>query len=215
MAQGPDETRGCRQAAAPDGSERTLFVVALAASLAVLAAIAWPMLEGRFYTIDDLAWYHIPMRWFYARCLDDGTNFTWAPNVFCGYYIHGDGQVGMYHPLHWLLYRSLPFTAAFNIELMLSYPLMLAGTYFLLRRWDLRRDASMFGAMVFAFSGFNLLHFMHMQGVATMAHMPWLLLAIDAYVRGGFRRWPRDFTWCSWRRSGKGRGRSRRWPHSG
>jgi hypothetical protein len=94
----------------------------------------------------------------------------------------------MYHPLHLLLYRALPFTAAFNLELFLSYPLMLWGMFLLLRRWSLVRSAAIFGALVFTFSGFNLLHFMHMHAVAVIAHTPWLLLAIDILMRGVGRR---------------------------
>ncbi|MHC4714716.1 MAG: hypothetical protein ACYTAN_15850, partial [Planctomycetota bacterium] len=62
-----------------------------------------------------------------ADCLKRGTDFNWLPNIHCGFYLQGEGQAGMYHPLHLLLYRALPFTAAFNLELFLSYPLMLWG----------------------------------------------------------------------------------------
>jgi hypothetical protein len=37
---------------------------------------------------------------------------------------------------------------------------------------------------VFTFSGFNLLHFMHVNAIAVVAHIPWLLLAIDVLLRG-------------------------------
>ena len=168
--------------------ENFAFYVSLACAAAILAAIAWPMVLGQLYTLDDLSRYHIPMRAFFARALEAGRNYTWTPNVYCGYYVHGEGQVGMYHPLHQLLYRFLPFTEAFNLELFLSYPAMLAGMYFFLRRWGLRRDSSMFGGIAFAFCGFNLLHFIHMNAVATLAHVPWLLLAVDVYLRGPVRK---------------------------
>ena len=42
----------------------------------------------------------------------------------------------------------------------------------------------MFGAMAFTFGGFNLLHFVHPNVVAIVAHLPWLLVAIDVLVRG-------------------------------
>ena len=38
---------------------------------------------------------------------------------------------------------------------------------------------SLFGGLVFTFCGFNLLHFVHVNAIAVVAHMPWLLYAID------------------------------------
>ncbi len=40
--------------------------------------------------------------------------------VFCGLYIHGKGQVGMAHPLHLLLYATLPLDVALNAEWLLN-----------------------------------------------------------------------------------------------
>jgi len=165
-----------------------LFYVALAAALAILGYFAWPMLLGKVYTFDDLANMHIASRSFFARCLADGLNFTWFPNVWCGYYLHGEGQVGMYHPLHRFLYSALSVTDAFNLELFLTYPIMLAGTFFFLRRWKLGRAASMFGAILFAFCGFNLLHAMHFHLIQIISRIPWLLLAIDVAVKTDSRR---------------------------
>ena len=164
-------------------ADRTLLVASLCAALALLAIIAWPMLSGLTYTLNDLGDYHIPMRMFYADALAGGHSPIWTPYVYCGYYLHGDGQVGMLHPLHVALYRALPFAAAFNIELFLTFPAALLGMYLFLRRRALLRGAAMLGALLFAFSGFNLLHFVHMQAVATLAHLPWVLLAVDSSLR--------------------------------
>ena len=37
----------------------------------------------------------------------------------------------------------------------------------------------LFGATAFTFCSFNLLHFVHVNAVAVIAHMPWLLYAMD------------------------------------
>ena len=163
--------------------ERLMFRVTLAAILLILAVIAWPMVLGLLYTADDLGWYHIPMRAFYSQCLAEGHNYNWIPSIHCGYYLQGEGQVGMYHPLHRLLYGGLSLTDAFNVELFLSYPILVAGMYFLLRRWRLRRDASLFGGMMLGFSGFSLLHFIHPNMIAVFAHMPWILFCVDVSLK--------------------------------
>ena len=46
----------------------------------------------------------------------------------------------------------------------------------------------MFGALLFTFSSFNLLHFVHPNAVAVVAHIPWLLWAIDVVLTDSQRR---------------------------
>lgn len=163
--------------------ERTRFAWTLLAATLLWGAMAVPFFTGRVYTRDDLGEYHLPLRAFYSEQLERGEPFDWLPSLFCGYYLTGEGQTGSYHPLHWLLYRCLPLGAAFDLEALISYPLTLAGTFLFLRRRLLRRDAALFGAMVFTFSGFNLLHFVHPNAIAVVAHLPWLLWAIDVACR--------------------------------
>jgi hypothetical protein len=158
--------------------------IALCVSIAgLLAAVGWPLFTGQVYTADDLGWFHLPMRAFYAQQLARGESFDWCPDMFCGFYLTGEGQVGSYHPLHWLLYRTLPLPIPFDLECWLSYPFMLLGMYLFLRRWQLRREGAAFGALAFTFGSFNLLHLIHVNGVAIVAHLPWLLLAIDIMLR--------------------------------
>lgn len=170
------------------GGRRTVFAWTLLCCLLLWAAMAGPFFAGRIYTFDDLGAFHLPLRWFYAVCLARGESFDWLPHLFSGFYLTGEGQVGTYHPLHWVLYRWLDFRAAFCLELLATYPLMLAGMFLFLRRRLGRRDAALWGALVFTFGGFNLLHFMHMNAVAIVAHIAWLLWAIDIVARDANRR---------------------------
>jgi hypothetical protein len=149
----------------------------------MLIVLAWPAFMGRIYDADDLTTQHLPLRAFYQNCLRNGDSFLWCPNLFCGYYAHGEGQTGMCHPLHWALYRFLPLGAAFNIELLHVYPLALIGMFLLLRRHGLPVFAALYGGFAFAFSGYMMWHFVHMHVVAIMAHAPWLLLCVNVAMR--------------------------------
>lgn len=151
----------------------------LVAALAVWLAFAAPFLAGRIYTSDDLWAFHLPVRAFYAQCLQTGEAFDWMPSLYAGFYVTGEGQLGAYHPLHWLLYRFLPLDTAFGLELLLPYPLLLAGMFLFLRRCRLPVDAALFGGLVFTYGSFNTLHFVHPNAIAVVAHLPWLLWAID------------------------------------
>ncbi len=178
----------------PTSGERVRWVLAWLGAAILLGAMAAPMVQGQMYLGDDLGGLHAPMRAFYARCLAAGHAFAWCPDLFCGYDLQGEGQAGMAHPLHRLLYGSLPLCAAFNMEILSSYAFVFAGMYLLLRRRDLPRDASAFGALFFTFAGYNLFHFHHVVAVATAAHIPWLLLGIDGSLRAaspGGRAWSR------------------------
>lgn len=184
MAREPGQ-RGDRP---PARSRRDLFSWSLLAGLLLTAALAGPFFAGRVYTHDDLGAFHLPARAFYAERLARGEPFDWTPQLFGGFYLAGEGQAGTYHPVHLLLYRTLPLPAAMAWELVASYPFMLAGTYLFLNRRLRRRHAAMFGSLLFTFSGFNLLHFVHPNAIAVVAHIPWLLWAIDELWADSGRR---------------------------
>ncbi len=169
-------------------NERDLFAWSLLAAIILLSILAMPFFAGGLYTTDDLGNYHLPARAFYAEQLAHGEPFDWMPDVYSGFYLTGEGQLGTYHPLHRFLYRYLPFPAALGWEYLSSYPLMLSGMYFLLYRRLRRRDAAMVGSLAFTFSSFNLLHFVHPNAVAAVAHIPWLLAMIDI-VMVDAKRW--------------------------
>jgi hypothetical protein len=159
--------------------ERELYAWTLLAAVALLLVLAWPFFAGDVYLADALGSFHLPSRAFYAQQIAKGEPFDWMPGLYSGFYLTGQGDAGTYHPLHWLLYRFLPFPAALGWEYLCSYPFMLAGMYLFLRRRLCRRDAAMLGSLIFTFSGFNVLHFVHPNAVAAAAHIPWLLAMID------------------------------------
>ena len=163
--------------------ERWLFRSAALSGALLWLLMAWPALQGRLHVVGDLGGYHLPMRMAFADCLARGEQPYWTNRIFCGYYLHGEGQVGMLHPWHQLLYRVLPLAPAFEIELLASYPLLLVGIWLWFRRLGLPSAAALCGALVFTYSGFCLLHLNHMNLVAVLAHLPWLLLAIDVALR--------------------------------
>lgn len=178
----PDSRRG----------ETRRVILLIGSSLILLALIGWPAWVDKVYTARDLGRIAVPLRQFYSQCLASGDAFTWLPHQFCGFYLHAEGQAGLYHPAHWLLYRTLPFSLALNLNLLACYALMLPGGFLWLRRWRLPRDAAMLGGFVFAFSSFNLLHFLHLNALEVIAHIPWLLLAIDVSLR---EKSPRRAAW--------------------
>ncbi len=161
---------------------RSLEAVVAGSSLALLAPLLWPLLTGRVFVYNDLSWFHLPTRYLYQQAIEAGDTTLWTPSIFAGFYLHGEGQVGLFHPFHELLYRFLPLGPAFNLELIANYPMAFAGMFWFLRRLRCSHPAALFGAMLFAFSGFNLLHHHHLNMVAVVAHLPWMLAAADVLI---------------------------------
>jgi hypothetical protein len=154
----------------------------------LFGALAVPLCTGKIFPFGDIAALHVPLRLLYQQALASGSSFLWTSELGNGIYLHGEGQAGMAHPLHLALYRLLPLGIALNLEMLASYGLALSGMWRLLRRLGLPREPSIAGAMVFAFSGFNLLHLNHLNMVAVASHIPWLLWAADLLLLGSSQR---------------------------
>src|SRR3954452_2614382 len=112
---------------AADRAERLGAALACAAGLARFLPMAWPIAIGGVFRNDDLGRFHLPVRQFYARCLADGDDFRWHPGLYCGVYLQGEGQAGMDHPLHRLMYATMPTAMAFQVEAIGGYPVMFVG----------------------------------------------------------------------------------------
>jgi hypothetical protein len=164
------------------GARGDLKFVLIAGAAAMLALLAAPLLVGRFYLYDDLLTFHLPLRVFLARCLASGDDFRWFPDYFCGMDLHGEGQIGMFHPIHLALYGLLPVRVALPLEFLLNYVALLLGMVAFLQRW-VHISAAVLGGIVFTFFGYNILHFMHINSVAVAAHLPWGLWLIDRLFR--------------------------------
>ncbi len=167
---------------------RALSVLIAICSAALLAPLLVPLFSGRVFVTNDLSWFHLPMRHLYAQALHAGDSTLWTPSIFAGFYMHGEGQNGVFHPFHLLLYRFVPLRSAFNVELIANYVAAFGGSFWFFRRLQVSHAAALFGAMLFAFSGFNLLHHQHINMVAVLAHMPWLLVAADVLMEAERKR---------------------------
>ena len=149
----------------------------------MLVALFWPIALRRVFVYADLGNAFLPLRLYLAESLARGITPLWMPDLFCGFYAHGEGQIGIFHPLRWLAYRFLPETEAFNLECLLPYPLALCGVALFLRRLALPVSAAIFGGATFAFSAYLTLRLTHVNAIAVIAHLGWLLAALDAVLR--------------------------------
>ena len=179
MISAASPTLAAKETAANDGGlSRHLLIASLLASLALLVLLHQNLFTGRVFDGGDISEFNLPLRMFYQDALHSGDSVLWNPRMFCGYYQQGDGQIGFFHPEHYLMYRFLPLLLAFNLESFLMYIAFWAGVFLLLRRLGFPDYAASVGALTTAFCGFNMLHYGHINAIEVLAHTPWLLLAI-------------------------------------
>ena len=145
---------------------------------ALLAWMARAVVTGDIPLTGDLLHWNYPIRDFYATALASDWRLTWMPGLFAGFDVAGEGQLGVYHPLHRLLYGVVALDRAFALELVVFYPVAFAGMWLWLRRYT-DDVSSTVGAFLFTFSGFTLSHVVHPNLVAVVAHIPWLLWLVE------------------------------------
>lgn len=159
-------------------SYQPFWVVMWTATLSLFGFLAAPLVTKAQFVADDLGNYHLPFRSFYSHALHAGDSFLWCPLSFSGFYLQGEGQVGMTHPVHLFLYRVLSLDTAFALEILLYYLFAFIGGYGLFWKWTTSRPAAFAGAFTLTFGGFYLLRIVHINAVGVCAHIPWVLLVV-------------------------------------
>lgn len=161
----------------------------LSAFLAVLLGLA--LLVGVFHNgvfiHSDLGDFHLPLKRLYAAALNSGHIPLWYPEIYNGYYLHGEGQLGMLHPFHLLIYKFLPFQAAFNLDVLAAFPVAYLGMRFFCANVDALSPLKNTTALFFSLNGFLLMHIVHPNIVLVVAHTPWLLWCIQKASQDGRR----------------------------
>ena len=118
---------------------RALTGLVALCSLALLAPLARPLTAGKIFFYNDLSWFHLPMRYLFQQAMQSGDTVLWTPSIYAGLYVLGEGQTGLFHPLHQLLYRLFPLAVAFNLEMIANYVAAFAGMAWFLERLRLSR----------------------------------------------------------------------------
>ncbi|MFN0136747.1 MAG: YfhO family protein [Phycisphaerae bacterium] len=155
-----------------------LAVFLLAALLPGIVLLPVWSLAGLGAQEDDLLYYY-PSRTLIHDSLHRGELPAINPFNGLGRPLLADPQTAIWYPTTWLV-AILPVKLAYAASLWLHYSLALAGMYRLLRGQKFRRDASLIGAIIFAFCGFMLAHRAHF----TMQHAAaWLPIVFCAVVR--------------------------------
>jgi hypothetical protein len=127
---------------------------------AVLAAIvtllfADVLFLGNNFWFRDLFVYHFPMKLIIRDAILRGEFPWWNPYFGGGQPLAANPAYEIFYPPQWLIFIG-PYRFGFALHIMIHVYIALLGAYAFFRSVPLRIDASMFGALSFAFSGFLL-----------------------------------------------------------
>ncbi len=163
----------------------TRNLLLLVALCCLSLVVVRPIFSGRVYAQYDLREQFLPFRAFYSLCLEQHELGLWNPFLCRGHNHLGEGQAGLLHPVHILVYRFLPLDVAILLEMFLYIPVALLGmALFLGAGLRLTPRAALTGAGLFAFSVFMIGHQSHLNMVWVHAHLPFVLFCLDRCFRG-------------------------------
>jgi hypothetical protein len=163
------------------------------ASLAVLIGavlfVTAPFLSNRVVPFaadeggSDLLDLNIPHRLLLWEGIRSGELPVWRSDISTGFPLLAEAQTGIFDPLQYLVFRTLPFVLAFNLRLVLALLTMAIGTFYYAKRVGQGQLGATVAALAFTLSGYSLGHFKHVQILEALAYFPWLLLATEHLVR--------------------------------
>ncbi len=133
------------------------MVAAAILSLATMAIFPGVVFHSETPSEGDLTRYHRPVKSMLTRLWaeNDGPTPEWTPYLSSGQPFRANPHFGAAHPSA-LLFRLLPFNAAFLIWVLLPLPAGAAGMYLLLRQLGRSRDTAVLMAAAWGLGGFAL-----------------------------------------------------------
>lgn len=144
-----------------------------------------PIISGQYiYFLDDLKIIYFPLETLYAQFQHNWQLPVWANEFGFGQPLLAWGQLGFFTPLHFIM-RALfiPPLTLLQISVVSYFLLGNIGMFIFLLRRNFHQAAAVLGAITFAYCGFNIGHLNHVNFYTSTMLLPWLLIAIDAFIR--------------------------------
>ena len=139
----------------------------------------WEIISGQKYFWEDVLEHYYPYHYFLFSHLKHFSLPLWNPYIFSGMPFLGDVQSQIFYPLNWFFaFFSSPESVFYLLEIKIILHFLLGGIFFylFLRRLNLSPLSSLFGAIIFSFSGFLIMHLIHVTMVNTFIWLPLIFL---------------------------------------
>ena len=138
--------------------------------------------QGLFLGTDTLRTY-FPLGVELSRALNQGQLPLWTNDIYAGFPLLADTQIGALYPINLLLYRLLPASLALPYGMLLHLAWAGCGMYALARSWKIGVAGALLAGLVFSFNGFFFTRLMHVTIILTAAWLPWLIFLHNRFAR--------------------------------
>lgn len=130
----------------------------------------------------DVVSFIYPMQMLGIDLLKSGQWPLWNPYILMGTPLLANFQSAPFSPTN-IVYFLFERLNAWSIQIILQHFLAALFTYFLLRSWRISKLASVFGGIVFAFSGFNVIWSQWNGHALAAAFIPLILFFEDKWLQ--------------------------------
>jgi hypothetical protein len=148
--------------------------VCILALMMALLAWLWPIgIGGKMPVGGDVTQFFMGLMGFLGESLRAGRLPIW--NDLWGYGFPGlaESQMGVFYPVHLVLYRWLDTETAYVTSMVLHTLWGGAGTFWAARRLKISPAGSALAALAWSACGFFFIHLAHQWGYTTGCWMPW------------------------------------------
>mgnify|MGYP005848410573 CR=1 FL=1 len=153
--------------------------VLLALTLGFFAGYA---LLGLTYYEDDIQNYYYPVLQRVLQSLRAGTLPLWTSDMFLGFPFFADGSAGTLYPLNWLA-ALVPAGQSITFLLALRAALSALFFYLFVRALGQSATAAVLASLAYAFSGYNVGHWIHLSLGHSTLTLPLALYAVERAYR--------------------------------
>ena len=144
------------------------------------------------YERDTTVFYFPLMSWV-AQRLQQGELPLWTPQVFGGYPIFADGEIGLAYPPVLVALLVLPPDRAFVVLRLLHLSIAALGTFALARTWKLPYASAVLAGVVFTLGNFLQAQIHHENIIRTVSWLPVMLAVVERALRSN--GWRAQLRW--------------------
>lgn len=135
---------------------------------------------------SDAISFSFPMRILAIDLLKSGQWPLWNPYILFGTPLLANFQSAPFSPTNFVYLLTDKLTG-WTLQIILQHALAAVFTYLLLRNWRVSKTSSIFGGIIFSFSGFSLIWSQWNAHALTAAFIPLVILFVDRW--GRFNNW--------------------------
>jgi hypothetical protein len=130
--------------------------------------------------LSDVVSVIYPIKIYAMELMKKGILPLWNPRMFAGYPLLANFQIAVFNPTN-IFYLFLFNSLAWSLQIFFQPFLASIFTFIFLNHFKLNKSASLFGAIIFAFSGFCLIWLEWNTLTFTVAFLPILLFLTDMF----------------------------------